>query len=441
MKRIMPFILAIGLFMLTSCSPALTQRVAKGESFELLVATDLHYLARTLHDDGEAFTKMLAAGDGRLLHYIDEITDAFVRDVILRKPEVLLISGDLTFNGEKASHQALAKKFEEIETEAGTRVYVVPGNHDIVNPRARSFRGDEVYETSSVKPREFARIYQDFGYSEATSRDKKTLSYLAAPSEDVWLLMLDTTQYVEHKGLIPTTGGKVEADTLDWILKCVSEAEEEGVQLVTVMHHNLYNHSKVLYRGYTLDNAAELRAVLAELDLNLVLSGHVHIQDIKAKDESGTLLHDIATSALSSYPVKYGVLAYKSSEGFLYSTDRVDVSGWARENAPANVDLVDFAKYAQAYFASHSYDLAYSGLADLEFYAETELVHMAETMSLLNVHYFGGTAAQVLAEVEAMPGYRLWQDEDLGFLHEYVWSMMQDVVTDHNFVRVPLQQR
>lgn len=80
----------------------------------IMIATDLHYLSKSINDGGEAFSKMMAKGDGKVMKYIEEIVDAFVLEVINRKPDALLLLGDLTFNGERVSHMELAIKLREI---------------------------------------------------------------------------------------------------------------------------------------------------------------------------------------------------------------------------------------------------------------------------------------------------------------------------------------
>ena len=45
------------------------------------------------------------------MNSIAEITDAFIEEVINRQPDRLILSGDLTFNGEEKSHEELAMKF------------------------------------------------------------------------------------------------------------------------------------------------------------------------------------------------------------------------------------------------------------------------------------------------------------------------------------------
>lgn len=87
----------------------------------MVVTTDVHYFAPSLTDNGKAFEKYVAAGDGKQLAYSDEITDAFLADVEAKKTDVLIISGDLTNNGEKTSHEELAKKLTQVE-KTGTQV-------------------------------------------------------------------------------------------------------------------------------------------------------------------------------------------------------------------------------------------------------------------------------------------------------------------------------
>ena len=84
----------------------------------LAVASDLHYVGEAIEDGGELFTRVVEEGDGRQLDYIRPITDAFLAEVAEDKPDALILTGDLTFNGEKASHQELAAKLNEL-VEAG----------------------------------------------------------------------------------------------------------------------------------------------------------------------------------------------------------------------------------------------------------------------------------------------------------------------------------
>ncbi len=64
-----------------------------------IIATDIHYLARSLTDGGSRFQYMVEHGDGKIVTYIDQITDAFLEEVFIQKPDILILSGDLTLDG------------------------------------------------------------------------------------------------------------------------------------------------------------------------------------------------------------------------------------------------------------------------------------------------------------------------------------------------------
>ena len=175
-------------------------KIKANKNVTFFIASDMHYLAKSLSDGGKAYKTFIETGDGKQLNYIEEIMNAFVVDIKNKKPDVLILSGDLTTNGEKASHIELAKKLKEVES-SGTSVYVIPGNHDVFNPYARNFKGDKQYKTDYISDSDFSKIYADFGYNDAVLRDKNTLSYLSATSSDTWLLMLDTAKYEDNISL------------------------------------------------------------------------------------------------------------------------------------------------------------------------------------------------------------------------------------------------
>jgi len=84
------------------------------KTLNIMIATDLHYLSRKINDGGEAFANTIAKGDGKVMMYIEEIIEAFCDEVRKRRPDVLILLGDLSFNGEKISHIELSKKLEKI---------------------------------------------------------------------------------------------------------------------------------------------------------------------------------------------------------------------------------------------------------------------------------------------------------------------------------------
>lgn len=331
-------------------------RIQSGHDLKLLTVSDIHYLSPHLTDKGVAFRRFLAAGDGKQLEYSSEMLEALRYDAVLRRPNAVIISGDLSNNGEEASHKELAGQLKKLEQESGTRVYVIPGNHDIRNPWARSFKGRRQYPTDNVTAGEFRRIYDSFGYGEALLEDEDSLSYLAAPSDELWLLMLDTSQYGHNKALgHPQLEGRVSAGTLEWIGTCGRMAAEHGAQLIAVMHHSLMNHSRFLPEGFTVEDHPAVIDALVKNGIRLVFSGHIHMQDISSSSQDGKLVYDIASSALSVYPHEYGLLHYSSAGRTLdYSTARLGMEQWAAAAGITDPKLLHFNDNSEQEFRIRS---------------------------------------------------------------------------------------
>ena len=139
MKKSMAGLLSalLSVFLMAGCSSA----KAPDADWRIIVASDLHYLAPELTDHGELFQRVMEAGDGKMTEYCDPIVDAFLSEVIETRPEVLILTGDLSFNGARKSHEALAEKLACVE-EAGIPVLVLTGNHDVYRSEAYSYIGD-----------------------------------------------------------------------------------------------------------------------------------------------------------------------------------------------------------------------------------------------------------------------------------------------------------
>ena len=411
--------------------------IPANQDITFFVTTDWHYLSESLTDNGVAFQEFIQSGDGKQLQDMDTIIDAFSYEVSNEKPDVLIISGDLTTNGEKQSHMDIAEKLTTIE-ESGTSVYVIPGNHDINNPWARSFKSAKQYHTDTVSAKEFSDIYTDFGYDEAISEDQNSLSYLAAPSEDIWLLMLDTNQYDKNldKGS-PEVSGELSASTLEWIEASFSLAKEKGAKILPVMHHNLAQHNAALNNNFTINNSTEIYDLYNAHQVSLVLSGHIHAQNIH-KTKS---IYDIATSSLAVYPQQYGVLDYDAADSTIeYKTKKVAVDKWATATNSNNTNLQQFDNYAKAYFGELAYDLAYSRLKNSTILTPDEIDYLSKSMVLLNQRFFAGTEELNKDDLFHDDRFERWYDISDKFLIKYVESIVVDENTDDNYIKLNLKK-
>jgi 3',5'-cyclic AMP phosphodiesterase CpdA len=411
-------------------------KIKSGENVTFFVASDMHYLAKSLSDNGKAYNTFIESGDGKQLNYIEEIMDAFVTDIKNNKPNVLILSGDLTTNGEKASHIELAQKLKVVE-DSGTLVYVIPGNHDVFNPYARSFKGDSQYKTDYISDEDFSKIYGDFGYNNALSRDKSTLSYLATPSEDTWLLMLDTNKYENNIVLgFPEAGGEISASTFKWIEECSKLAKEHNAKLITVMHQNLLDHVEGITKDFTIDNSKEAVKVFQNAGLQLVLSGHIHIQDIKRSKSGGSPVYDIVTSALSVYPQQYGVIKFSAQEGFDYSTSKVDVEGYAKKLNLKDPNLINFKEYSKISYETHAYKSAIFRLYQAEEFTDEQIKEVAKTRVMQNIARNMGRINVEKDTIINTKGFKLLEATKPDYLKKYLASAYNDGI-DNNKLHIP----
>ncbi len=360
-------LLALMAVLLAGFAPAERER-------RLICATDLHYLAPALTDHGPFFTALTEEGDGKLMRYIEELTDAFLDEVREQQPEALILTGDLTFNGALLSHTALAEKLRALEGE-GVPVYVLPGNHDLDNPGAAAFSGDGYSLVPSATAEDFRRIYADFGFDEALALDGDSLSYTAQLDDKTRLLMLDFNTVHDPCG--------VSEKTLRWVEQEFRKAQAEGMRVLAAGHQNLFRQT-VFTASYVIRGAEKLAALLQQYGVRLFLSGHLHCQHWRT--EQG--LTEIATGALSVSPCQYGVLTL-TGDGLRYETRETDVSARAAREGRTEEALLDFPRYAREYFDARN-RRSTSEMLSLLGYTDTETERMTQYLVELNRAYFSG---------------------------------------------------
>lgn len=409
-----------------------------GTPLRLVVATDLHFLPRSLVREGAAFTDAYAAGDGKQINYIPELVDTLVSELLADPPAALLLTGDLTLNGEREGHRELARRLLPLR-QAGIPVLVIPGNHDIGNAFATGFNRAKTYSVRAVTAEEFAEIYREMGYGQAISRDTASLSYLCALSEDLWVVMLDTNKYNREGGLsIPENSGALPPETLTWLEAQLREAQRRGVEVISATHHNLLNQSPRLSVGYTLDNAREVLDLYREYDVRVNFSGHVHIQNITGTQLGDRPFYDIATSSYAVYTNQYGVVDYLPGQSLRYHTREADVEGWAARTGSQDPQLLGFEDYSYRFFYDLSYERSYANLYMAQLNKDADLELMAQTMAILNPAYFSGYAADLREEVKASDHYAMWRKHS-GFAPiGYINSMLEEQDQDPRSVTVPL---
>ena len=375
----------------------------------LLIATVLHYLAPELTDGGAYFQKVIQNADGKMTNYSEELLEAFVRQVTREAPDTLILSGDLTFNGEALSHQRLAEKLQRIE-EAGIPVLVIPGNHDLENPMAAQFMEEGYRPAESITAEQFAELYWDFGYHEALARDDASLSYVTELASNLRVLLVDANTV--------DAPGAVTSQTLSWIKEQLQSAADCGAWVIAASHQNLLVHNRLLTEGYVLEDPDRLLNLYERYPVICNLSGHIHLQHIA---ESVNGLPEIATSSLAVSPHQYGVLRLEGGET-AYETVPVDVATWAGEQGVQDPELLRFDDASRQFFWHTGYRQALRERGDT---AEGEA--LAAFFADVNTAYFAGRMDTAPWD-EAL--FDAWQAGD-SFLARYLASIAADGFQDH----------
>jgi len=380
------------------CLAAAPGEEAAVQEKTIVIASDVHYIAPELTDHGEYFENMINNADGKVTEYVDELTDAFLAQVLEMRPDALILAGDLTLNGARISHERLAEKLAAVRG-AGIPVLVTTGNHDIECRDAARFHGGGFTRIDSVTAAEFAEIYAGCGFDGALSRDAASLSYVYGLDPSLRLLVLDLNTVEAPQA--------VKEETLVWIEEQLADAAAAGARVIAVTHQNVFKHNSAIYEGYLIKNSEALLALYKRYGVIVNLTGHLHCQHI-AHDEDG--FYEIATGALSASPDLFGVITL-TEDTLDYRAQSADVSGWARAQGLTDPDLLDFAAYSHGFFTGSGRSQSPGGDDAMNaFFAK------------LNTAYFSGRMDLVSADD---PGFDRWGGE--GFYAVYINSLRADI--------------
>ena len=296
---------------------ALMMAMATWAQTNIVVLSDTHVMGPgLLVNDGAAWQKELA-NDRKLFDYSQEVFDVLMETMLSEKPDMVLITGDLTKDGELLSHQYVAGQLNRLR-EAGIKTFVIPGNHDFGSKHALIFDGDQSSKAEVVSREQFTELYRNHGYGAESLRDETSLSYCCEPVEGLLLIGLDSG-----------TDGRLEESTLQWACQQAAQAQQQGKYVLAMMHHALlphFNAEDQMLPSSVVQNYETVRNRLADAGVQVVLTGHIHISDI-AKDYNADLtrsIYDISTGSVISYPCDYRRLTLSEDRAQLsVSTSRI----------------------------------------------------------------------------------------------------------------------
>lgn len=246
--------------------------------------------------------------------------------IVAENVDIVLISGDLTHDGEKVCHEELAILLKQL-TDKGIKVIVSPGNHDINNQSTYRYSGNEKFRVPNINSNEFLQIYQNFGFSDAIYKDNNSLTYIAEPVEGLWVFAMDDNRYKEitNENIV---GGKFSTETFDWIKSKITEGRSKGKLMIGMNHHGILEHfagqkSNPITADFVIDDYQNVSEQFAELGLRFVFTGHFHANDIVVKKTANSYIYDIESGATTSYPVPIRFVTINKSETMEIQTKRI----------------------------------------------------------------------------------------------------------------------
>ena len=318
-SRLLSLLLAVVL-VFTLTVPALAAEKPQDMNLRIAVMSDLHYLSPDMIADTEDFEHAFNS-DRKLLKESSSVLHEMLERVRADKPDILLVSGDLTKDGEQECHAALAKQLQQLQQDIpGLKIYVINGNHDIRNYNAKNFNTPDgkAVPATRTHPEDFKRIY-DFVYSDPTviatftpaaGNEAGSLSYVARPVEGLTVIAMDTCRYSsdntsngddEHE-----TSGAISADLEKWVIEQTAAAKARGDLVIGLEHHGLVPHFDVeptILPMYLVNGYERIAQEYADAGMSAVFTGHMHAVDIAAMTtKAGNTFYDIETGSALTYP-------------------------------------------------------------------------------------------------------------------------------------------
>jgi len=323
----------------------------KDPHLKIAIVSDIHYMHPSLLGDGgaagTAFQNYLNQ-DPKLVEYSAAIFQTVLQQLKAERPDILLLPGDITKDGEKIGHQAMAAMLREL-TKCGTRVFAIPGNHDINNAKAKKYIGNQDYPVEKTTAADFAAIYADDGYKAAISRDANSLSYVAQLHPGLRLIAIDASKYEEYGPSGDVAAGRIKPQTQAWILAQIADAKKHHMEVFAMMHHNLIEHytgQSQLDPGYVIDDWQNVVNKLSDAGLKIIFTGHYHANDIAAYSTKTNKLFDIETGSLVTAPIPYRIISVQNN--------RLDITTKTVQSIAASLPGgLSFPTYANTFLSQH----------------------------------------------------------------------------------------
>ena len=305
------------------------------KDLNFFVITDTHYFEHSLGCWGNEYEQFM---DFEQKCYAETaaINEA-VFDYLANddRADIVLIAGDLSFNGEKESHKSFGKLLQKLKA-SGKDIYVVTAGHDF-NEHPFAFDENGRKEPEGTKFEELYDFYRDYGYDRAIAFNKEHLSYVAQIADGVRLLVLCND----------TADGKGKAyddDFLAWVEEQAKKAKADGQMMFAMEHYPLLPGQPLFWLvGDAMQkNGKALATVLADNDVHLIFTGHMHNQSVNVHTtENGNKIYDVCTGSVIGCPAYMRLVTIKNESSVEIESIPIPEFDWDKNGKTGKQYLQD----------------------------------------------------------------------------------------------------
>lgn len=266
---------------------------------KIAVIADLHHYSRTLGDEGKAFD-LRQGSDQKCLKETGAIIDAAFARFKEEKLDAVLIAGDISDDGETASHKEVLEKLAQLNKTVP--VFLTTATHDwCCDGRAHRYEGDQVLpETDVYTPTRLREDYAIFGADKCigeyrTHLDKASYCYELSPT--LRLLAIEDDQ--DGSGCSGYSD-----DHLNWLCEQIRQANADGAGVIAFQHHLLLeNLIPLINKSQKIGNNEYRAGVLADAGLRLIFVGHSHMQRTSSlTSANGNTVTQVNVGSLCGHP-------------------------------------------------------------------------------------------------------------------------------------------
>ena len=280
----------------------------------ITVLSDVHHYSIKSGTGGKAYDAANAKSQKLLSESGDVLRATFDKIASDKSNDIVLVSGDITNNGELTAHEEIIEMFNDLKAK-GKRVYVITATHDFRdNGVTDAYDGDNKITTPTATRAMLYDMYRSFGPDEAIAVHRDSMSYVVQLCEGYRLFALN-----DDRNLSGKSGFSDEC--FEWITNQAEDARKNNQVIIAMTHHPLIAPSPIyelIGKGDMLGDYDKRLYQLADIGVQFIFTGHTHIHDISFdQSERKNTIYDICTASPVGYPGAYRKVTFEPDKNFV----------------------------------------------------------------------------------------------------------------------------